>query len=101
MFGDNPEVEFLLDVAHISSYKHLEELVAVKMPKKLHIADKRFNIPHEHLPIGKGNIDFTYVFSNVLRKFNGDIIFEVVEEDDIVIDSKRSIIEILKRFNMI
>jgi sugar phosphate isomerase/epimerase len=101
LFESNPEIEFLLDIAHILSYKHLEDLVAVKMPKKLHIADKRFHIPHEHLPIGKGNIDFAYVFSNVLRKFSGDIIFEIVEDDDLVIESKKAIIEILERCHMI
>lgn len=52
VFSDNPEVEFLLDLAHIDHYEHLVEMINVKVPKMLHIADRRFEMVHEHLPIG-------------------------------------------------
>lgn len=96
VFDENPEVEFLLDIAHIDSYEHLEDMISVKMPKKLHVADKRSHIPHEHLPVGKGNIDFKYVFSNVLKNFDGDVIFEIVDEDEAILQSKRAIQKIIK-----
>ncbi len=95
LFDENPEVEFLLDIAHIDSYKHLEDMVSIKMPKKLHLSDKRQHVPHEHLPLGKGNIDFKYVFSNVLKKFDGDIIFEIIENDNLILQSKRMVDRLL------
>jgi len=95
LFDENPDVEFLLDIAHIDDYKHLEDMVSIRMPKKLHLSDKRQNVPHEHLPLGKGNIDFKYVFSNVLKDFDGDIVFEIVEDDALIIESKRIMDELL------
>jgi len=53
MFSSVPELEFLLDVAHMDSLEHLNKLVSVKMPKIIHIADRRLEEIHEHLPIGK------------------------------------------------
>ena len=95
IFRDNPNLEFLLDIAHIESYEHLEHIVATKMPKALHIADKHFDVVHEHLPIGHGDIDFNYIFNNILREFNGKIILEVIQSDEAVITSRDKIRSIL------
>lgn len=97
MFRNNPNLEFILDVAHIESYEHLERIVDVKMPKILHIADKHFNVIHEHLPIGQGDIDYEHVFNNELREFTGKIILEIVQSDEAVISSRDKIRNILSR----
>lgn len=93
LYTENPNVDLLLDLAHIDDYEHLEKIVNLKKPKMLHIADKRFGIEHEHLPIGNGNIDFEYIFNEVLYDFDGKIIFEVVEDDDKQIIESKNIIE--------
>lgn len=93
LYTENPNVELLLDLAHIDDYEHLEKIVNLKKPKMLHIADKRFGVEHEHLPIGNGNIDFEYIFNEVLYDFDGKIIFEVVEDDDNKIIESKNIIE--------
>jgi sugar phosphate isomerase/epimerase len=95
IFSDNVNLEFLLDIAHIESYQHLEQIVAVKMPKVLHIADKHFNVIHEHLPVGQGEIDYKYIFNNALREFSGKIILEVIQSDEDVIGSRDKIKNIL------
>jgi sugar phosphate isomerase/epimerase len=84
MFKQNPELEFLLDIAHIYDYEHLREMVSIRMPKKLHLTDSHFNIIHEHIALGKGDIDFKYVFKEILSKFDGDIIIELLEDEDII-----------------
>ena len=91
VFKDNPDVELLLDIAHIDSYEHLESIIDVKYPKMLHIADKHFSTLHEHLPIGEGDLDFKIIFKKYLNCFEGDIILEIPESDDIIIDSFRKI----------
>lgn len=96
MFSQNTEIELLLDIAHIDSYTHLKEIVKAKKPSILHIADKHFNAIHEHLPVGKGEIDYKMVFKEVLNDFDGKIIFEVVDEDDAIINSKRIIEKIIE-----
>ena len=88
IFDRNPDVELLLDIAHIDDYDHLQEILKVKFPKCLHIADKRFSVEHEHLPIGQGNLDFELIFQNYLKGYDGKIIFEVVDTDEEVIHSK-------------
>lgn len=95
IFKDNPKLEFLLDIAHIESYEHLKQIVSVKMPKMLHIADKHFDVVHEHLPVGQGDIDYEYVFNSELREFNGKIILEVIQSDEAVISSRNKIRDIL------
>lgn len=82
----HPDVHLLLDIAHIASYEHLEGILEIKYPEKLHIADKRMHIPHEHLPIGNGELDFKKIFK-MLGAFKGDIIIELDEEDDVLLDS--------------
>lgn len=85
MFTYNPSLEFLVDIAHIYSYERLKEMVSIKIPKILHIADKHFNSIHEHLPLGQGEVDFKYIFDEVLSNYEGRIIFEVgLQNEDIV-----------------
>jgi len=95
VFDRNPDVELLLDIAHIDDYKHLQEILEVKFPKCLHIADKRFSEAHEHLPIGEGDLDFELIFQNYLKGYDGKIIFEVVDTDEKIIRSKNIIQSIL------
>ena len=45
--------------------------------------------------IGQGEIDFNYIFNNVLRAFNGKIILEVIQSDEAVITSRDKIRSIL------
>lgn len=66
----------------------MQEVLKVKFPKCLHIADKRFSVEHEHLPIGQGDLDFKLIFQNYLKGYDGKIIFEVVDTDNEIIDSK-------------
>lgn len=97
MFDKNKEVGLLLDVAHIDSYEHLKDILSVKKPEILHIADKHFEVIHEHLPIGHGNMDYKHIFQDIMKDFDGRIIFEVVAEDEEIIESKRLIDEILQK----
>lgn len=96
LFKENPQAEFILDLAHIDDYDHLKKMVDIKMPKILHIADRHLEVIHEHLPIGKGNIDFEYIFKSILKDFKGKIIFEIIESDQAILDSKAMIEKILK-----
>lgn len=96
VFNNNPDLEFLVDIAHIYSYEHLKEMVSIKIPKILHIADKHFNIIHEHLPIGNGEINFKYIFDKVLCNYDGKIILEIAKENSDIIKSKDIIMSLLK-----
>jgi sugar phosphate isomerase/epimerase len=91
VFDRNPDVELLLDIAHIDDYNHLQKILEVKFPKCIHIADKRFSVEHEHLPIGHGELDFELIFQNYLKGYDGKIIFEVVDTDEEIIKSKNTI----------
>jgi sugar phosphate isomerase/epimerase len=97
VFDRNPDVELLLDVAHIDDYEHLQKIIEVKFPKCVHIADKRLNVDHEHLPIGEGELDFDLIFKSYLKGYDGKIIFEVVDTDEKIIKSKNIIETILER----
>ncbi|MCT4598804.1 MAG: hypothetical protein N4A50_13105 [Vallitalea sp.] len=55
------------------------------------LADKHFDVIHEHLPLGKGELDFGYVFSNALGDFNRDLVIEVVTNNEDIIDSRERI----------
>ncbi|QVK17528.1 sugar phosphate isomerase/epimerase [Mycoplasmatota bacterium] len=99
LFSINPTVEFLLDIAHIDSYEHLKKLVNIKMPKMLHISDKHFNKIHEHLPIGHGDLDYQFIFTDILKDFQGKIIFEIVDEDNLIKNSKNFIKKIIDMKN--
>jgi sugar phosphate isomerase/epimerase len=96
MFGVHNNLEFLLDIAHIDGLDHLKAMVTAKKPKVLHIADKHFDILHEHLPIGDGEIDFETIFKDILINFDGKIVFEVVETDEDIVKSKNTIERIIK-----
>lgn len=96
VFDRNPDVELLLDIAHIDDYKHLEQILEVKFPKCLHIADKSFSADHEHLPIGQGELDFQLIFQKYLNGYDGKIIFEVVDNDENIVKSKNIIQTILE-----
>jgi sugar phosphate isomerase/epimerase len=91
MFTDNPDLEFLIDIAHIYDYEHLKEMVSIKVPKILHITDKHFNVVHEHLPLGQGEIDFKYIFDKVLCNYEGKVILEITKENDDIVKSKEII----------
>lgn len=86
-FDKNPDAELLLDIAHIDSYEHLQDIIDVKYPKMLHISDKHFSVEHEHLSVGMGELNFELIFSKYLCDFNGKIILEIPEEDAVIIDS--------------
>ncbi|HHD2754505.1 TPA: TIM barrel protein [Clostridium perfringens] len=88
IFIQNKDLEFLLDIAHIDNMNHLEEMLKVKKPKILHIADRHFDLVHEHLPLGQGDIDFQYIFSNLLPEYDGKIILEIVNSNLDIINSK-------------
>jgi len=62
----------------------------------LHIADRRFSSNHEHLPIGEGEIDFELVFSKYLSGFNGKVILEISEDENVVVDSMEKYEKLLK-----
>ncbi|MGL5352597.1 MAG: TIM barrel protein, partial [Clostridium sp.] len=91
VFDRNPDVELLLDIAHIDDYNHLQKIIEVKFPKCLHIADKHFSVEHEHLKIGQGELDFELIFKKYLKGYDGKIIFEVVDIDEEIINSKNII----------
>lgn len=94
LFSTHTELNLLLDIAHIQSYKHLEQLVNIKKPGKIHIADKHFDVIHEHLPLGKGELDFEYIFNYVLVEFNGDLVIEVVTNNEGIVASRERIIKL-------
>jgi len=91
IFAQNPGLAFLLDIAHIDSYEHLADLIAVRSPKILHLADKHFNVIHEHLPVGEGELDFDLIFSSWLKNFDGRIILEITQSDQALINSRLKI----------
>lgn len=96
IFTKNPDVELLLDIAHIDDYNHLEEIIKIKYPTCLHVADKRFSVEHEHLPLGQGDLDFNLIFEKYLSDFQGRVIFEVVSEDENIVKSKDIIEKVLQ-----
>lgn len=95
VFEGDSEKSLLLDIAHVDSYKHLEEIINIKYPRMLHLADKHFDVDHEHLPIGEGELDFNIVFQNYLRKFNGKLILEITQDDRTIEESVKKIKHLL------
>lgn len=73
MFTHNPNLEFLVDIAHIYSY--------------------------EHLPLGRGEIDFMYIFDEILCNYEGRIIFEVGLQNEDIIKSKEIIESLVTSHN--
>lgn len=97
LFNKNPGVKFILDVAHIRDYEHLKMLVDAKYPEMLHVADKHFDVLHEHLPIGEGEMDFSYIFGTVLKDFKGKMIMEITQSREGLIKSKEIMEDLLNR----
>ena len=94
VFDANPNIGLLLDIAHINSYEHLKEIVNMRFPECIHIADKHFDIAHEHLPLGDGDLDFKMIFSDILSGYGGKIILEAIESKEMIIKSKQVIDDI-------
>jgi len=94
IFAQNPGLGFLLDIAHIDSYEHLADMIAIRYPKILHLADKHFSVIHEHLPVGDGELDFSLIFTSWLKNFVGRIILEITQSDQALIESKLFLIDI-------
>lgn len=92
VFKRNPDLEFLIDLAHLENYGQLKQLIEIKKPKILHISDKHTSVIHEHLPIGNGEIDFSYIFKNILKNFEGRAILEIVQSSEDIINSKEILI---------
>ena len=94
--------EFLLDIVHVlykDDYDFLKELVSVKRPKALHIADTikgKVGPKHLHLPIDNGIVDFKKIFSEILPNYNDLIILEIKNTDKNILNSKEKIEKILK-----
>lgn len=95
MFKENKELEFVLDIAHMDDYKHLQEMVAIKYPKMLHITDRPLEDIHNHVPIGQGNIDFRYIFDNIMPGYSNKVIIEVFQSDEGIIETRDYIKRIL------
>lgn len=91
VLGENPDLEFLLDVAHMDDLVHLRRLVAIKRPRLLHVADRHLAAVHEHLPIGEGDIHFGAVFREILPDYRDRIILEIVQSDEAIITSKEKL----------
>lgn len=91
VFAGNSTVEMLLDIAHVDSYHHLEQIAAIKFPRCLHVAGRHFSVPHEHLPLTEGDIDYGLIFRKYLKGFQGRIILEVDGTDEEIIQSKQVI----------
>ncbi len=91
VLGENPDLAFLLDVAHMDDLDHLRGLVAIQRPRLLHMADRHLAKVHEHLPIGEGDIDFGTVFREILPDYRDRIILEIVQSDEAIIASKRKL----------
>lgn len=93
MFDRNPDLEFLLDIAHIDDERHLQRMLEIRMPKILHIADRHLEVVHEHLPIGKGNINYKGIINDNFKGFEGRIILEITQSNEEIIHSKKRIEE--------
>ena len=91
VFSEDSYVEQLLDVAHIDDYQHLEDIIAIKYPKCLHVAGKHFSCQHEHLSLTKGDVDYQMIFQKYLKNYNGRIILEVIDSDEEIVLSKQII----------
>ena len=96
--------EFLLDIVHVlfnDDYDYMRELIKIKYPKCLHIADTKKGLvgkKHLHLPIGEGIIDFNIIFNDILKDFNGIIILEIKNTDYYIIESKKLLLKYIKNY---
>jgi len=93
---DNPELNLLFDIAHMESYEQVKNIGIKYKPKLIHIADRDLKNVHEHLPIGKGNIDFNRVLFDLIDNREYKIILEIIESNEDIIKSKEIIDKIIK-----
>ena len=98
IFDNNSEIELLLDLAHINGYSHLRDIIKMRKPKCIHIADKRFGVPHEHIALGDGDLNFAMIFKEMIPDFNGRIILEAVESNNDIEKSKQIIDNLFKDY---
>lgn len=70
-------------------------MVEIKYPKILHITDRPLEDMHNHVPIGHGNIDFEYIFKEILPGYKDKLIIEVFQSDAGIISSLDHIKRIL------
>lgn len=95
-FSELGDVGFLLDIAHVDSIDELKLIADIKYPDILHIADRRYSEVHEHLAIGDGDIDYKFIFSDILKDFDGKIIFEILDDKGVA-ESRDRIVGYLNR----
>lgn len=91
VFDHNADIGLLLDLAHINDNEHLRDIIKMRKPECIHIADKRFGVPHEHLTLGEGDLDFDMIFTQLIPKYEGRIILEAVDSKEDIEKSKRKI----------
>ena len=91
VFDEHPDIGLLLDLAHVNDYDHLRNIVKMRFPECIHIADKRFGVAHEHLELGKGDLNFDMVFSDILTGYSGRVILEAADDAYSVERSKKVI----------
>lgn len=53
------------------------------------LPEQHFNIPHEHLPLTQGDIDYKLVFRKYLKGYDGRIILEIDGTDEEILASKK------------
>jgi sugar phosphate isomerase/epimerase len=89
IFESCPDIGLLLDLAHINNYDHLKEIVEMRFPECIHIADKHFGIAHEHITLGDGDLDFEMIFNQIIPRYSGRIILEAVDSKGSIQKSKK------------
>ncbi|MDU7537518.1 MAG: hypothetical protein E7K67_11045, partial [Peptostreptococcaceae bacterium] len=77
IFSQNADLEFLLDIAHIDNINHLQDLINIKYPKILHIADRHFERAKEVLEQVK-----TLKHTCLDAIYEGDIAFAKGNEEE-------------------
>jgi len=91
IFDSYPDIGLLLDLAHTNNYEHLKDIVKMRFPECIHIADKRFGVDHEHIALGTGDLDFGMIFKDIIPNYNGRIILEAVDSNGDIIQSNKVI----------
>ena len=89
IFDVHPDIGLLLDLAHVNDYDHLREIVAMRFPECVHISDRRLSVPHEHIPLGEGDLDFDLIFNEILAGYEGRVILEAIGSKRGIAKSKK------------
>jgi sugar phosphate isomerase/epimerase len=89
IFDKYPDIGLILDIAHANNYDHLKKIVDMRFPECLHIADRHFDVVHEHIPLGDGDLDFEMIFKEIIPNYNGKIILEAVGTKTCIEQSKK------------